>query len=435
VTGRRAIYRDSALVAEDISPAHFQAPSQAFAIGKGLNLEYFEGALDEVRIYNDALALEEIQALYNWQSAIFATWNYSLPKGLEGPYHVDLRSVDRFSHTHTIPNVWTGEIDTLAPRASLTYNDLGDNTIQVQCTAQDYNLAKDGFVCPTGNSQLGRENQSAGWYTAIFSQTKLYRLSTPLQTVQGASNSMTACDLSGNCTMLTAAQNRPLRLAPTAVGLSLILTPTTHTVLTSTDPISIAGYALAQNYLQDLNLTVNASTVYTETYPSSTLTETVWETSWTPPAQGAFVLQATITDSLGTAITDTADNILYVDTTPPLISLTTTLITEQNFDQHGYISLSGLVTEAVGLQRLQAQVETVYTISLPSDAWQDIVLPSGAAWKGAVHSGSPKPPDGQLITLTLRAIDVAGQAATISRTILADAAPPAPVTVTLAYTN
>lgn len=164
-----------------------------------------------------------------------------------------------------------------------------------------------------------------------------------------------------------------------------------------------------------------------------TVTETTWGTSWTPPGEGAYSLHATLTDGLGAAITNTAAITVYVDLNPPAVSLSTAQITGQNLDEYGFINLSGLVTEAIGLQRLQVQVETAYTDSLASGLWQDVALPGGTTWQGAVYGGSPILPDGDPITLSVRAIDLAGQAAIVSRAFLADAAPPAPVTVTLAY--
>ena len=105
-----------------------------------------------------------------------------------------------------IANAWTGDIDTQAPRVTLTYTPSDDfRTASVRCAVEDYNLTEDGWVCPVDDAFRSPAYQDAAWFTGFFGATqKLKQLSTSEQTViVEAGPFMTACDLAGHCVTAT----------------------------------------------------------------------------------------------------------------------------------------------------------------------------------------------------------------------------------------
>jgi subtilisin-like proprotein convertase family protein len=441
-------------------------------IGLGLN-----GLLDELLLYDRALTPAQIQAIarpgvsgiasgelgllhvkdrggptgpvyepisLTHHGDAFATWNHQLAAGIEGPYEIYLQSTDGLSLTRTQPNVWQGEIDTQAPRAVLTHYTPrfpGDWDIY-RCWAEDYNLAAADYACPVPNSQP--EYQDADWYSAVFSQTKLYRYTSPATPVSTASPSdaLTACDVYSACTTVT----RTTESVVWPLGV-VILTPTTHSVFTALAPIEVGGAAYGLNTLDNLTVTASGATIYTHTsIAAQTLSWTV-SPAWTPPSEGVYTLVATVEDqdtdviTSGAPISDTPGltTIVYVDTTAPGIEITTDRVSRENFDSNGYVQVTGLVTETTGIQRLQARLESSAG-SAQEDAWQHVPVSgsyplAGAPWNAVLYSGSPIPPSGQTYTLTARVTDVASRTVEVSRTIWADAVPPDGFGVTLAYTD
>jgi len=448
----RTIYLDGEAIGSDHATGHHIYVGWELRIGLTYTGEYFDGLIDEVRVYRRALSANEIGDLGKyqepepwswhpvslWQEAVldqagqsFSAWHYQIPAGLEGPHQIDLRATDSLGNARVLPNVWEGEIDTLAPRVTFERS----NVNQYKCSAVDYNLTDSGFDCPISSSLWGRSYHEEAWFSQIYAGTspKLSSLSAHNTSSIHYQNSLTACDLFDNCATVTVGQ----LLALAQAGVSTILTPAAGSVFTVTAPITITGHAEALGYLQALTVTVNGAPISTTNWAAGAITETTWMTTWTPDSEGEYALEATLLDWVGNVITSTAGHLIhYVDATPPTIALNTTQINSQNWHAPGYLTLQGLVTETVRLQRLEVQVETPYTPSLSLDAWQPVEIPaSGTAWRGFVYAGSAVPPSGDTFTVTVRAVDVAGFTTEISRTMLADAAPPALVTVTLAYTN
>ncbi|MBN1888600.1 MAG: Ig-like domain-containing protein [Thermoflexales bacterium] len=361
----------------------------------------------------------------------FSTWHYTLPAGLQGPYQVHLRTTDAFSQSLTLPNVWQGDVDTLAPDAQLVHYGPrfpGDRDIY-WCEAEDFNLSSYNYDCPAPGSQAFY--QDAAWYTALFSQTKLYRYQSPPALVQSVSpaDTLTACDLFGACTSVT----RTSYAEPWTAGV-VILTPTTGSVFTTLDPIQVSGQAYAQAGLQDLTVTANEQSIHTSPL---TGTSQAWTANWSPSADGAYRLLAAIHDTSARAITSAApiagkaglETLVYVDRGAPQISIATERITRQNF-ANGYVSVRGQVNESAGISSLQAR--------LNDGEWQDIphtFQPGWQPWSASLYAGSLAPPDGQTYTLTARVVDVAGREAVASRLLPADAAAPAAFEITLAYTD
>ena len=160
------------------------------------DLDHFSGRLDDVRVYLQPLSESEIQALYHsaWQTTALTPaggagvslvdWSGAAPTGLEGSYRLDLRGWDVAGHADNTGQgfgVWHGDVDTLAPRVTLTRATVG-NKYQYTAVAQDYNLVESGFRSPCGlEVATAREYFQAPWYLGLSRRTsstsqKLYQL-------------------------------------------------------------------------------------------------------------------------------------------------------------------------------------------------------------------------------------------------------------------
>jgi len=436
-------------------------PDDALHIGQGLT-----GWLDEVVIYDRALTSAQIQAIANpgasgvtsveigflhaqdrtdpgslsWQPVTlaspgmsFSTWSTTLPADLEGPHQVYLRTADALGHTRVISNVWQGEIDTLAPRATLTHftpRFPGDRDLY-RCASEDYNLSATDYECPVTPSQAGY--QDAAWYINLFPQTKLWQYTSPAVAVADAdaADSLTACDLFGACTTVT----RTTQTLNWTLGVA-IFTPTHTSIFTSHAPIEIGGAAYAQANLNDISLTANGQVIYTHNWGGS-LTTTPWTTTFTPNTDGAYTLLATIHDAAAHVITSSAPlnetpgpiTTFYVDATPPEITLTTERVTQANF-ANGYLHTAGLVNESVGIAGLE--------VRLNNGDWQPVQHTFQAGWQpweADLYAGSLIPPAGEAYTLTARITDMVGHVAEATRVVWADATPPTDFDAALSTIN
>ena len=123
---------------------------------------------------------------------------------MEGPYKIDLFAWDYLGNTSYIPNVWNGDIDTIAPQIVLTHTKVSGGIYQISCQASDYNLTDQGWACPSGDAPTYGYN-AAPWFQKIFNAPdKLETLVNHDQTgLASGDYHMTACDTVGNCTTAT----------------------------------------------------------------------------------------------------------------------------------------------------------------------------------------------------------------------------------------
>jgi hypothetical protein len=436
---------------------------------------YFQGELDEIFIYDHALAADDVRQMADpvlsgfdtleiglqhaqdrddpsaiiWNpvtvaqpGAAFSTWQYQMPEGIEGPHQIYLRVTDTYVRpgtpdtitlTRVLSNTWQGEIDTWAPRATL--HTWGQQSgpgagAYYACEAQDYNLTKEDLDCPVATTNFSY--QDATWYTELFSSTKkLFRLEGDTGAWlpdAGGPYTLTVCDLYDNCSAvgptLTTQTNDP------AVWID---TPTPLAAYTNLNPIAISGGVYASAGLDQLQVAVNGTPIYNTSWGSEI--SATWSTSWTPSAQGVYTLSATLGDDGGGSAVNTDgglagirihDSVFYVDTAAPTVSISTDRVNDDNYERPGYVTLSGTADDAVGLKRLEARVH--------NGDWQEIPPPVGTTtWQARVYAGTPDVPDNDTYTLYIRATDVASQTTATSRDVPADADPPALFTVTVAY--
>ncbi|MEM7800159.1 MAG: LamG-like jellyroll fold domain-containing protein, partial [Chloroflexota bacterium] len=262
----------------------------------GANYEVFDisvadalnGGLDEVAIFDRALTEDEILELYTyetWQAvtldapnSFYSTWSASLPSGLEGLYKIGLRAVDSGGNLQVNPDAWTGPIDLRGPRLNLVHKYLSNGFNQVYCGATDLNMSDDGWSCEAGDP-VAETLQGSDWYVDFFSPaTRTYGLESSSATIQTSdtSTTFTACDLHGNCTTET------VDVTQDPEGIA-VLSPINGGQLENYEPVEISGVAWSDQFLRQISVRVNGTTIDNILYSYSSQQEYAeWSVDWTP---------------------------------------------------------------------------------------------------------------------------------------------------------
>ena len=490
-TMRRTIYRDGTQVAQDTASANYQGGNNWTIGNSAWGNSPFQGLLDDVRVYPNALTSLEVNALAQtgFRSALVAptgagvtagTWIMTPPAGLEGLYRLDVRGKDvngLIDLTNLGNSQWTGMVDSLAPRIihSEKFN-YGDRTWHL-FAAQDFNLDINSFnlsvTCQTGSTRPVILN-SAGWPLPQYANPAWYRTGGGqpklfeqwVLCIQSGANQpgamLTVCDTAGNCTQQNSASPAPSSAANVdAVSAMVqqltvsdrstqasaaggpganitIQAPVADTVLSTTDPISITGFANSFLSLKAITVTVDGTPVYTDSYLAHAITSTNFAIDWTPAVEGAHVLQAEAADwgpdtlytvylpimmqtgSIGTAQSTETQSALpatghapqvfsasepitiYLDLTPPIVDFGSTIFTRTTYAPP-IVRLSGSVTEAMGLGNVIVEVGDSALTANTDQADQ---------WTADWPVDASALPDGVTYPITATAIDKAGHLTT-----------------------
>ncbi|MCD6284599.1 MAG: proprotein convertase P-domain-containing protein, partial [Anaerolineae bacterium] len=423
-------------------------PLTVGALGPG-GAEAFAGSMDEVAVYARDLDEYEIRALADpqrWQDlpvadagAALTPWSTQVA-GVEGPHQVDLRVTDQFGRANLVPDVWAGEFDTAAPRVTLTLQ--GDYSPFAmhgyRLSVKDYNARGHVFTdavgadCTyTGTNAI--EYLDETWYTDVYTTPKAVAINPPGRGLEDdkAPFTLRACDLFNQCASVTVGPNdltvQRLATGPDAF-VSAVNSPMDGAALDVLAPVTVEGVAYALDALRAVTVSVNGVPTSVMTWTvTSYVTQTLWTTTWTPVAEGTYTITTQVLDWAGDSTTDTVPGpTVTIDVAPPQVVITTDSITDATFDDAGYVTVGGMVTDSVGVARLQVRYG-----DLP---WTEARVPTDThTFTAAVWSGSNVPPAGEPVTLSARATDAAGHAVEVSRVVWADAVAPDGVTVTLTH--
>ncbi|MDY7076379.1 MAG: LamG-like jellyroll fold domain-containing protein [Chloroflexota bacterium] len=452
--GSLTLYVDGAVAGSAADDTVF---SQALDIaigrlGKSLTSRYFDGLIDQVAVFERALSESEVQMLYdiagrnwlNWQAATLSesgtgithtTWSHVVPGDLEeGIYQIDLRGSDVLGNRNDDTSTWSqwqGEIDLHGPSVQIGFQlagQAGDETARTEytCRAEDFNLVEAGLDCPCPVLPSDRQYYDADWFRAWISDTaRLYSIETSCLEpghAAAATARIYACDGHGHCSEEIAGA-----ITGTSPLDSVVFTPTYGTVLTATDPISIAGgaYANRTDGLKALTVTLDSSVIYTKTWAPGASHGEIWETSWLTPTEGAHTLLSIAADHHSYVQTDTRPITIYVDSQLPEIALPTGALTTVHRLLAGQLILTGPYTETGGVASIQVREQ--------GGEWGDAAARDENTWRYAWFLDEG--PDGEPYTLTARISDVAGRTVSQTGVITVDVIRPEPVTITLAYTD
>ncbi|MCB0070258.1 MAG: hypothetical protein KDE20_02320, partial [Caldilineaceae bacterium] len=291
---------------------------------------FFAGLLDEVIVYDRALADYEAANLYayghvTWETATVdnGAWSYTIPEGengVEGFYQINVRGVDALGNVTPLSGqrVWRGEIDTKPPAVAF-YHSVDDSgsipTTTYRCVAEDTNLVLDTTCKPqVANPPADFRNgdivqttyaEVDPWYASAITDTaRLYSVD-GTRIYSGSLTSAVSvqtCDRYGHCTVTAAQPAVEAAGAPAQVHAprgAEALVPSSGTALTSLDPVLLGGDAHDDAGLQALFLKINGQASFFKTWPDRSVTATFWGFLWTPPGEGIYTLQPVLTATQG----------------------------------------------------------------------------------------------------------------------------------------
>ncbi len=152
---------------------------------------------------------------------------------------------------------------------------------------------------------------------------------------------------------------------------------------------------------------------------TSTITDTFWTTSFTPPAEGHYEVTTVAEDLNGMVQTDLQPIVLTVDTLSPQVTIDSTVLTTTHRLSPGRATLVGTVTDTVSLEAVRVATDTLH--------WDEASFGAGS-WSYPMDFGGDL--DGETVTIYVQARDGA-QEQTVTQTVVIDLEPPQPMTVTL----
>jgi len=178
-----------------------------------LSLDELVG-LDAVDVWLQAASFDDAPVTPDWGPAVLdapgellSGWAYTLPVGLEGFYQINLRASDAFSNTGRTNTMWRGLIDMIAPQVSFMYHVLGSgDSVETEyfITIDDYVLDESSLAHPCSPGDLALSYYPVDYSLPPLAE-ELYQGSgwCRVPGPPAGSETVTACDLTGNCTTST----------------------------------------------------------------------------------------------------------------------------------------------------------------------------------------------------------------------------------------
>jgi len=391
----------------------------------------------------------------DWDDALLATpgnitstWVYILPSPMEGFYQVYVRGSDmvgNVSQRQSAWQVWQGLVDTQDPYvdALVDYGVMGDLTIgasniitysDVTCEASDLTLEITEFKgCPCDPStwQFTTYDEESSWYRDTFSDTThLYQIDAHclLEGQFVTPPTVEAKDAAGRHSATVMSETVSVRLLDSAV-----LTPTDGVVFTTTNDFDVETRVVASPWeVGYITITVNSAVWRTIFYGFGFTKHQVDNfnpATYNPPGDGRYHFLSTVREAnnpsgnqeqtLFHPITITVDSL-----GPSTPTFSDTVITTADRLDDGAIFLTGVVTDIVGVDRVETNRDGEGWIRAAHD---------GAVWRGRWIYDDDSQPDNVAYSVTVRAIDLADHITATTRTITFDLMPPELITMPLSY--
>jgi hypothetical protein len=409
--------------------------------------------VEQVAALPPGLTSDETETLLNrtWTPVTVASpsgptsiWSYQIPAGLENIYQIDLRASDALGNRQVIAGLWRGMIDTTDPRVVMTatatgasfVNKAGNRRYQVRfvCAAVDRNLSEPTFVCPgEAVAETVRSFTTIPALDALFPDLALRTglaisytqwLATPNPVV-----TTRACDAFGRCAQATtpgavaAAQTveaRALSVEPSAVVVSPAADE--YVAASGTTALTVTVAAEAAGLLKEVALLLDNTQVGLINFDQADNLTVAQRTLVIPlPSQGQHTLTARATDWAGATQRTLIPITFWLDTAAPTVTLDTVSVSSADTWAlgSGILQFRGNAGDAIGLAAVQVQIG--------NRAWIDAAFGNGE-W----HIAYPvTDPEGQTLTVRVRAIDRAGQQSLISREVPVDLSGVNPPTTSL----
>ncbi|MEZ4615833.1 MAG: LamG-like jellyroll fold domain-containing protein [Caldilineaceae bacterium] len=465
--GLARLYVDGQLVGEQMVSGSFGSQSEIWIGGKsGLPTTAFAGLIDEVVLVAHAWNQSEVADLLVavdqvWHAATIApspstvasaatrglapkaiagseAWSLDVPAGLEGTYQIELQSHDAVGNSSQNPNVWRGVIDTLAPRLVITgtatgatYLDPRDDqrryAVHYTCVAHDEHLDEASFVCP-GSEQRPAvrtfdDDETLHQHFPDWTvRTGLVLSYTVWQTNTVPNATVAACDVFGHCASDTA-QGVAVPPLLDNMPFSVVISPTAGAYVASTGRLSVTVAAEAANGLREIELKLDGNLVDRTNYDqAANLTSVIYDVTIDGGNEGEHLLETTATDWLGNTQRTFFPTRFLLDTALPIATLrVSTAPISSTYGAGSAIKFfSGQAADTLCLAAVQVQVG--------DQPYMDVAFADGS-WSAAVPTNGPS---GELLSVTVHALDCAGQITAFSQavttTVTADIPPDTTIT-------
>jgi hypothetical protein len=198
---------------------------------------------------------------------------------------------------------------------------------------------------------------------------------------------------------------------------AVIDAPLDGALITSLDPVTVEGSAYAADDLATLEVTVDGSPIYSDSWADGDTTDETWSTSWSPASDGVFVLEAVVTDWAGRTLTETHPVTVTVDTAAPAVSIDQSLFTQADQTSSTSVLLTGTLSASPG-----SEVE----INIDGAGWIPVPV-IGANWSYEWFVNA----DGTVFNVEARVTDAAGREGSDTQAVTVDTVAPAPVDIHL----
>ena len=392
-------------------------------------------------------------SIRTWRAATLAdagpgvttsSWSRTVPAGLEGFFQIDLRTTDVLGNEFIAESLWSGIVDTRAPRLTLDVDPTGRNALNggifavaYECGAEDLFLKERSFDCPGRTRQPSVRNFLAAGDLRTALQTlfpdrtivtELVSSYATWEAPNAEKMKVSACDFFGNCASRSAAVAKaaaaPLttgaaEAALLAAGVVLdaaVIAPTNGQHVATVDRVDVLVAADAPKFIKTITVSLDGVKMATRTFTSGE-TDSYQELIRVDVARGGLHTATVTVEDWAGAVRASEPVEFFVDVAPPVVTLGSTAIGLDGTWAVGsdVLRFSGTVVDDGTI----AAVE----IKIGDKPWTDATF-DAATWRTAVQVPGA---DGSRIAVRVRALDLAGRVSEISAGADVDLLPDTPV--------
>ena len=194
---------------------------------------------------------------------------------------------------------------------------------------------------------------------------------------------------------------------------SVVLDPPNGSTFGNLNPISVTIGAISLVSLRTITFVVDGVPVSSTGYALDVISDTLWNLSWTPPADGVYILHSVAEDWSG-ALQDVIKPVtITVDARPPTITIASSVLTTAHQLLDNVVPITG------GMRATGS-----FTVELQPGAvpYTGVSVLDATYWRFD-WTGTP-PPDGLVLPVIARITDQRGLSATASANIVIDLVPP-----------
>ena len=383
-------------------------------------------------------------------TATVTTWSLMVPRGLEAFVQVDVRSTDSLGNVRIDDRVWSGIVDTRAPRLSLTIDPTGRERLKaervevaVECSANDLFLDVTTFRCP-GKSDVPPTREFAAPSALVDALSDLFpdqvyvtglsSSAVQWQELDAGNVGLEACDVFGNCATEFGAIRRNTVVAATLSGarssglLAAALTvavPVVAVVVSPSDGEHVAADTAGGDVNVDVVVAVEAAasiktikvlldgvSVATRSFVDGDVDRHDETITIDVAAAGAHTITVSVED-WDRVVAVSVPSGFFADVAAPTLTFDTRNIGIGQTWAVGtdFYRFAGTVVDDGSVVAVQVKVA--------DGRWQEAAFANGA-WSAAVQAVGA---DGTTVAVKVRAIDLAGRVRELASSSKIDIAP------------